>query len=389
MAKPGKGKDLMGSAMGELNFEQKLVNVLRQINVAVANIRIYFGDHPEVAKHIDLAFGEIHHFLKVRPKLTFIIYNNRLVVDKKPISSDAPHLTHFINLLTEKGIEYLDFQAGLARKEFEDLLIGLAKKEPVPMEMGKAVRCGKIKCGPETIHSGEVGQLGQMETKEPELYFDNYMEAFGEVYGNIRQSKSFHLPTLFDLANAVITCIQSNQYPFKILASIRNSDEYTFTHAINVCILTVSLAESLGFSGKQLHEIGIASLLHDVGKLQIPDKILNKPGKPTPEEWRIIRWHPIWGAMQIQKMKGVPKIAALSALEHHMQYDGGGYPELQEHKPSIVSQMIAIADTYDALRSNRPYQAPKSHEVAVGILAKERGTSFNPVIVDHFLRLTV
>jgi HD-GYP domain-containing protein (c-di-GMP phosphodiesterase class II) len=380
----------MGSALGESNFEQKLVNVLQYINVAVTNIRIYFWDHPEVSKRIDLAFGEIGHFLRVKPQLTFIVYNNRLVVDKKPISSDAPPLTHFINLLNEKGIEYIIFQAGFTRKEFEALLTGLAKNEPIPAQKGKAIRYGKIKGGPETTHRGDEYPTWQRETNGPDMSFGNQMEAVVEFYGNIKQSKSVHLPTLFDLANAIIGCIQVNQYPFKMLASIRNSDEYTFTHVIDVCILTVSLAESFGFSGNQLHEIGIASLLHDVGKLHIPDAILNKPGKPTAEEWRIIQCHPIWGAMQIQKMKGVPKIALLGALEHHVRFDGGGYPRLQEnYKPSIVSQMIAVADTYDALRSNRPYQAPKSHEVAVGILTKGKGTSFNPLMVDNFLRLIV
>jgi len=375
--------------MGKSNFEQQLVNVIQQINVAVTKIRMYFWDHPEVTNHIDLAFGEIGHFLRVKPKLTFIVYNNRLVVDKKPISSDAPHLTHFIHLLTEKGIEYIIFQAGLTRKEFEKLLTGLSKNEPLPMEKWKAVRFGKIKRGQETTSSGDVYQIGQMETNARGLSWGNQMEAVVELYGNIKQSKSLHMPTLFDLANAVIGYIQSSQLPFKMLASIRSSDEYTFTHAIDVCILTVSQAESLGFSGKQLHEIGIASLLHDVGKLHIPDATLNKPDKPTPEEWRIIRCHPTWGAMQIQKMEGIPKVAVLGALEHHIRYDGGGYPQLQEnYKPSIISQMIAVADTYDALRSNRPYEAPKSHEDAIGILKKEKGTNFNPFLVDNFLQLT-
>jgi HD-GYP domain-containing protein (c-di-GMP phosphodiesterase class II) len=313
----------MVSTMGESNFEQKLINLIQQINVAVTNIRIYFWDHPEVTKRIDLAIGEIRHFLSVKPKLTFIIYHNRLVVDNKPISSEAPQLTHFINLLTEKGIEYIIFQAGFSRKEFEELVTGLAKNEPISWPRGKAIRYGKIKGGLETTDSEDVVQIGQRETIAPEISFGNQMATVVALYGNIKQTKSFHLPTLFDLANAIIGYIQSSQHPFNILASIRNSDEYTFTHAIDVCILTVSLAESLGFSGKQLHEIGTASLLHDVGKLHIPEAILNKPDKPTIEEWQIIRCHPTWGAMHLQKMKGIPKIAIVGALEHHMGYDGG------------------------------------------------------------------
>ena len=107
-----------------------------------------------------------------------------------------------------------------------------------------------------------------------------------------------------------------------LLASIKSSDEYTFTHVANVGILTMSQAETLGFKGEQLHQIGVASLLHDVGKLFIPDEILNKTSALTPEERKVIETHTVKGARYLMGLDGIPKVAVLAALEHHLKFDG-------------------------------------------------------------------
>jgi HD-GYP domain-containing protein (c-di-GMP phosphodiesterase class II) len=125
-----------------------------------------------------------------------------------------------------------------------------------------------------------------------------------------------------------------------------------------------------------------------VGKIFLPDGILNKPGTLTAEERKITEKHPIKGAMRIMKLKGIPKIAILAAMEHHIKYDGTGYPKIKgEYTPNIVSQMIAIADTYDALRSSRVYQEAKSTEFAINTLISEKGKSFNPLLVHKFIQL--
>ncbi len=176
--------------------------------------------------------------------------------------------------------------------------------------------------------------------------------------------------------------------PMALLAILKSADEYTFTHVINVCILTMSQAESLGFKGEYLYQIGIASVLHDVGKLFVPEEIIRKPDMLTREERSIIETHTIKGAKYILNLENIPKLAVLGAMEHHIKYNGSGYPLIRGGwQPNIVSQMIAIADVFDALRSRRSYSEPKSLELIKQILQQEKGTTFNPFLVDNFLKL--
>ncbi len=137
-----------------------------------------------------------------------------------------------------------------------------------------------------------------------------------------------------------------------------------------------------------LHEIGIAALLHDVGKTFIPDEILSKSGMLSSEERTIIEAHPVKGCLYLMELAEIPKIVMISALEHHLKFDGTGYPAIRPGwKPNIVAQMITIADVFDALRSRRSYKEPKPLDVVEEILRKEKGTTFNPALVDVFLKM--
>ena len=170
--------------------------------------------------------------------------------------------------------------------------------------------------------------------------------------------------------------------------TLKSADEYTFTHVVNVCILTMSQAEALGFRGKKLYEIGMASALHDAGKLLVPEEILTKPGALTPEERSIMESHTVRGARYILGLEGVPKLSVLAALEHHLRFDGSGYPNISDNwRPNLVSQMLIISDVFDAMRSRRCYKEPAPLEKIIEILESEQGTTFNPFLVKNFLKL--
>ena len=150
----------------------------------------------------------------------------------------------------------------------------------------------------------------------------------------------------------------------------------------------MSLAESLGFRGENLHQMGVASLLHDVGKLFIPEEILNKPGKLSQDERAIIETHTVKGARYLLGLEGIPKLAVISALEHHLKYDGSGYPSIKGGwTPNIASQIICVADVFDAMRSKRSYQEAMPLTKIEEILRNGSGKAFNPQLVDHFLKL--
>jgi HD-GYP domain-containing protein (c-di-GMP phosphodiesterase class II) len=204
----------------------------------------------------------------------------------------------------------------------------------------------------------------------------------------VERRKRIDVRGVDDMVRRFITGFLSHISPISLLASVKLAHEYTFTHAVNVGILTIIQARSLGFFGRALHEIGVASMLHDVGKIFVPDEILSKPGRLTAEERAVVETHPVKGARYLMTLDGIPKLAVLAAIEHHRRFDGSGYPAINpQWKPNIVGQMIAIADVFDALRSRRAYSEPKPMEVILDILKKDSGVAFNPHLVNSFLQL--
>lgn len=162
-------------------------------------------------------------------------------------------------------------------------------------------------------------------------------------------------------------------------------DTYTHGHSLRVTLYALALAKTLNLPNSLLEEIETASLLHDIGKIAIPEKILLKPGKLTDEEFEIIKTHPELGEKLVHSIEKL-KLISNWLKSHHERYDGKGYPEglIGEEIP-ISSRIIALADTYDAMTSDRAYRGALSHEVAMDEIKKCSGTQFDPMLADLFL----
>ena len=154
-------------------------------------------------------------------------------------------------------------------------------------------------------------------------------------------------------------------------------------------VLTIFQAEVLGLKGEALHDAGLAGLLHDMGKLFVPKEIIEKQSMLDEHEWSAIKLHPTYGAIYLSQLPEVPKGAVVAAYEHHMKYDGSGYPQygLFNKKQHIFSQIVAISDFFDALRSRRPYRGSVDTKSILEMLKKGSGVDFNPFLVDHFTEM--
>jgi putative nucleotidyltransferase with HDIG domain len=172
------------------------------------------------------------------------------------------------------------------------------------------------------------------------------------------------------------------------LVELKTVDQYTTTHCINVSCLSMAVAEHLRYSSVDVRAIGEAALLHDVGKTKIPLAVLNKPGKLTPDEWKLIQSHTSEGARILLASSGRMELAAIVAYEHHMDWTGGGYPEVTSpRQPHPISRLIQVCDVYDALRTRRPFRSPWPHSKAVEFLRTHAGQKFDPEYVDDFLSM--
>jgi len=172
-----------------------------------------------------------------------------------------------------------------------------------------------------------------------------------------------------------------------LVTAIDAKDEYTRHHSTRVTEFTLKIAAKMGFSEKELGDLELASLLHDVGKIAVPESILNKPGKLTDAEFTLIKEHPARGEAILQPVVELKEMARV-VRSHHERYDGSGYPDgLKGREIPLGARIMAIADTYDSITSERPYRKAASHRYAVKEIIGCSGTQFDPEVVEHFLEI--
>jgi HD-GYP domain-containing protein (c-di-GMP phosphodiesterase class II) len=367
-------------------------DVVANLSSAITCMRLYPDQHPQVQNYVDSAHFELTKFLLNKEETTLMLVNDRVVCDQVPLPHGGAHFVQFIRSLREAGIERLTFVSGITKEELQAFLRDLIATDQASVRARNQVRLGKIDMrvdfGDMEALEGPLSEDQQEKIAALNTLCRARLEDIKEIYEKIARQQAISARGLGEVVNTFVRAFAHGVSPIRMLASLKSADEYTFTHVVNVCILTMSQAESLGLQGDKLYEVGMASALHDAGKLLIPEEILSKPGALTPEERTIMESHTIRGARYILGLEGVPRLSVLAALEHHLRFDGSGYPQIsKDWKPNIVSQMLIISDVFDAMRSRRCYKEPKPLEQIIDVLEKEKGTTFNPFLVDNFLKL--
>jgi putative nucleotidyltransferase with HDIG domain len=181
-----------------------------------------------------------------------------------------------------------------------------------------------------------------------------------------------------------LTMHQEGQVVLPLL-ELKQFDQYTTTHSSNVSVLTMGLAEYLGYAPREVRTLGVAGLLHDIGKVKVPHEILVKPGRLTAEETAVMATHPFEGAkLLLERHKGL-QMASVVAYEHHVCIDGQGYPRFHfERGCHLASRLVHVCDIYDALSTNRPYRKPWTSEQALMYIESRAGTEVDPAISTAF-----
>jgi HD-GYP domain-containing protein (c-di-GMP phosphodiesterase class II) len=220
--------------------------------------------------------------------------------------------------------------------------------------------------------------------------FFRAIQSTKNVMLSARRGKAVDLRQAKRAVQSIVDLILQEEFSLLGLTAIKNHDEYTFQHCVNVSILSIALGQRLGLSKKMLGELGVAALLHDLGKAAIPPWVLNKPGKLTNEEWKLMLDHPVQGVKMIARMRGLNDLALRSmivAYEHHINVDKSGYPKLEGHlEQSLFSRIVAIVDCFDAMTAHRAYRKSAFPPYAAlhQIIAQNRD-KFDPLLLKAFI----
>lgn len=366
---------------------QSIHEFIRHLLSATTNASLYGMRHPQVAHLTFQATAGICDALEGRKDFSLVAIEGELIIDGKPQELGL-FLGRFVQILRANGIGHIRILAGVTHQEVEALIVSLSRQDKSTNEIVSTehIRLGKVDIrtgsvdGDHVEHNRHKKQFAVRDLPFQEL------EEFKEIYGAVRRHKRLQISGMTDMVTGFINVFQQEGRPLLVMAALRDVDEYTFTHSTNVCILNLAQAMALGIEGQQLNDIGVAAMLHDIGKLFIPEEVLLKRGTLTAAEFEIMRQHPAKGARYLLETPGVPRLAAINAFEHHMKFDFSGYPAVPDGwQQNLCSQMTQISDFFDALRTRRPYREPMELPEIAAIMLGMMGKELHPVLTRNFL----
>lgn len=240
--------------------------------------------------------------------------------------------------------------------------------------------------GVTSVYIYKEQQISQEEISEEKVYSEAF-NTIKNVLTSVRDGKEVNIPAIKETVNDIVQRVINNESVFMQLTGIRDIDNYTFLHSIDVCIYSVITGKNMGLTQEELTELGIGAVLHDIGKCKVPFDILMKPSKLTEEEFYIMKLHTIHGHEILSNTSGLSKRIANIACQHHEKWDGTGYPlGLSNYQIEKFARIITIADVYDALTADRVYKKRDlPHEAAEYIMCYS-STLFDPTISQVFIR---
>ena len=229
-------------------------------------------------------------------------------------------------------------------------------------------------------------RTGEDETERAKTIVGKSKRAVMKMFGEARMGRAIEVGGIAPMVEEIATSVARNPTALIGIARLKRKDEYTYLHSVAVCALMINLARTLELDETLVHELGLAGLLHDIGKMAVPDPVLNKPGPLSNEEWGVVRGHAQRGYDLVIASPDAPAIAAEVVLHHHEKYDGTGYPHgLKGDQISLYARMGAICDVYDAITSNRPYKEGWTPTESIARMLEWHG-HFDPRLLDAFIR---
>lgn len=356
----------------------------------LAVMTLYPETHPLRERALDAAYAELDGLtgLPERPSFTFledeVIYGRQLLSELK--SWD------FGRRLIAAGIQRLEFERTVSRDEFEGLLDEILARltlQSVSTSDARQMRSIRAKFGAVELQGiDETATLSDADVTTLDLSLGDEVDAFRWMLEQVQDNDHVPLTEAVAVVRSLSVAMHGDSRFVLPLLKLKEFDQYTTTHSLNVSVLSLGLAEALGYAPDDVREIGVAGLLHDVGKTRIPHHILTKPGRLTAHERAVMQEHPVDGARIILESEDELSLAATVAYEHHVMLDGGGYPAMHySRKCALASRLVHVCDVYDALSTNRPYRDAWHTDKTTAYLEERAGTEFDPDIVSAFLKM--
>jgi HD-GYP domain-containing protein (c-di-GMP phosphodiesterase class II) len=372
--------------------------IVTKFHVLMRISQIYDSKNTAIQQFVQESLQTINQWIK-REGVLSILVDNELFLNGERLRYSVEGFTSFKYLLTQcrkRRIGEVVFKSPADETTLKEFIYGLMsledgneKNAELFSESLASHGITSIEVHPLEVLEGEEDAITYYLVDQQKVAQKVFFETIGtikEVITHIKGKQHADVRKLKRLAQKAVNLIVEDESILLGMATIKNYDEYTFNHSVNVTIYSLAIGKRLGFTRKIMTELGITALLHDIGKSKIPREILNKPGPLDEGEWGVMKKHPLLGvevALNLKQLGEINPRMVVGIFDHHLNNDLSGYPKLFRKKElSLFGRIIQIADSYDAMTTARIYKkSAYTPEHSLAIMLRERVVHFDPILL--------
>ena len=361
--------------------------LVRRLAAGLRSAELYAPQHPLVERSVAALASACSAHLQNGATVIVGFIGDDVVVNDTRLGKGSASLTGFVRGLRDREIEKITFHRGVTAEDIRMFLQVLADRS--------ARRAVDERLAARGVQRIVIGRLAIEETPQEDVGIAAakrvYATAVDDAHTIWDQAQAGDKPdpnTARKIIDSLANIVTQDRTSLMALTALKKYDNYTFTHMVNVASLAMAQARALNLEGPMLREFGFAALMHDIGKVNTPQEVLNKPGKLTAEEFKMMKQHVVDGAHILRRTPEMPALAPIVAFEHHLKQDLSGYPENIGHRElNLCTMIVSIADVFDVLRSNRPYREGLATTRIKSIMGEKDNPAFNQVLLRRFVNL--
>ncbi|HEV7596131.1 MAG TPA: HD domain-containing phosphohydrolase [Gemmatimonadaceae bacterium] len=369
------------------------IQFLVSFGQAVSTMALYNDGHPARERAVDRSYRCLRDLQQFDPTPRFSFLGEETIYGETALRELGDW--DWGTRLAQAGVQRMELANNVTREEYEEFLEEMMARitlSVIDSAESRPTRASGIKVGTLGIR-GETKEI--QETLETDVPVATISYSLGDeaasilsMHKEVQERGKLPLAEAEAVVRSLSMAMHGDSQMILPLLQLREFDEYTTTHSLNVSVLTMALAESLGLATDDVRTFGIAGLLHDLGKVNVPQDILNKPGKLTDQERQVMQQHPTAGAKLIIESGRRLDLAAAVAHEHHIMINGHGYPKRHYDRDCHkASKLVHVCDVFDALRTRRPYRDAWESERALTYIEERAGTEFEPEAATAFVTM--
>ncbi len=349
-------------------------------------LRLYPIRHPAVERQLQAFLNGLQELLTRSGTVRMGVVDGTLFLQDHLFVETGPAAQEIQSLLDARELKELEIKPGIDLEELRAFIEILAEGKLKGETLRTTLKTRNIR------HLRIITQESAEEEREikaaesPRNVYGRALKVVDTIFQDVRMGRIPSSEEALGVVQSMARLTLAEPHALFALSMLKDYDNYTFTHSVNVSVIGLAVGRACGLDENQLRLLGLGGLLHDVGKLKIEHSIIAKPGPLSDREFDEIKKHPLTGADLVAEMEGVTREVVDIVLGHHLRYDRQGYPEDARGKSiSPLADMAAIADTYDAITTLRSYQRPMTPRKAIARLQELSGTALHPEHLEHFI----